>query len=182
MIVSLILMDISWYGQSCFKLKGKSATVIINSTDLLEADIVLNSHKLPGHQTSVALSSPMVFDSPGEYEVKGVAITGISSESTNIIYHLFLDKLNIVHLGDLGEDKLTEEQLEEIGQTDILLMPKSAAEIVAQLEPKIIIPMCEAPEQFLKEIGVAGVEAQPKLSISKEKLPEEPIVVVLKQS
>ncbi len=111
MIVSLILMDISWYGQSCFKLKGKSATVIINSTDLLEADIVLNSHKLPGHQTSVALSSPMVFDSPGEYEVKGVAITGISSESTNIIYHLFLDKLNIVHLGDLGEDKLTEEQL-----------------------------------------------------------------------
>ena len=182
-------MIISWHGFNYFKLKDNDHSLVLNpyaldkdsKFSLVNADVILFSDPSQVSKTKFNKEA-FVIDSPGEYEVKGVAITGISSESTNIIYHLFLDKLNIVHLGDLGEDKLTEEQLEEIGQTDILLMPKSAAEIVAQLEPKIIIPMCEAPEQFLKEIGVAGVEAQPKLSISKEKLPEEPIVVVLKQS
>ena len=112
-----------------------------------------------------------------------------------------LDNLNIVHLGDLGQAKLTEEQIAQIGQTDILLIPvgsvytidaKAASDIVSQLEPKIIIPMhfkteglkfeLEPIDNFLKEMGAEGALPQPKLSITKEKLPEEPQVVVLSKS
>ncbi|MDP3758385.1 MAG: MBL fold metallo-hydrolase, partial [Candidatus Daviesbacteria bacterium] len=150
---------------------------------------------------------PIVFDKPGEYEVSGVVMTGINSfhdnsegaeRGMNIIFHLLFDNLDIVHLGDLGQAKLTEEQVAQIGQTDILLIPvgsvytidsKAASEIVSQLEPKIIIPMhykieglkieLEGVDNFLKEMGAENVDPQPKLSITKERLPEEPQVVVL---
>lgn len=218
-------MDIYWYGQACFKIKGKNAAVIIDPfspefTGLklpkdLQADMVLTSHEHEDHNFSSPVvsaqgSRPMVFSRPGEYEVAGVVVTGINSfhdnsegseRGANTIFHILFDGLDIVHLGDLGQTKLTEEQVAQIGQTDILLIPvgsvytidaKVASEIVAQLEPKIIIPMhykidglkfdLEGVENFLKEMGAEGVVPVPKLSITKEKLPEEPQVVVLGKS
>ncbi len=218
-------MDIYWYGQACFKLKGKNASVVIDPYDPsftglklpkdLSADVALVTHSHQDHNfTSVVTTpsgvKPMVFDKPGEYEVAGVVITSIKSFHDNVegaergmnnIFHLLFDNLDIVHLGDLGQTKLTEEQVAQIGQTDILLVPvgsvytidaKAASEIVSQLEPKIIIPMhyhiegsksgLEGVEGFLKEMGAENVVSQPKLSITKEKLPEEPQVVVLSKS
>src|SRR3989338_9583763 len=152
----------------------------------------------------------MTFTRPGEYEIAGVVITGIKSfndnsegseRGSNTIFHMLFDNLNIVHLGDLGQVKLTEEQVAQIGETDILLIPvgsvytidaKAASDIISQLEPKIIIPMhykteglkfeLEPIDNFLKEMGAEGALPQPKLSITKEKLPEEPQVVVLSKS
>lgn len=218
-------MDIYWGGQALFRLKGKNATVIIDPFDPdftglklpkdLVADVVLSSHDHKDHNnTNVAITSvgdkPMKFSEPGEYEVAGAVITGIvsshddkegSERGKNIIFHLMMDELNILHLGDLGQSKLTEGQISQIGGIDILLIPvgsvytidaKAAVAIVTQLEPKIIIPMhfkieglkfeLEGVEPFLKEMGAEGVTAVPKLSITKEKLPEEPQVVVLAKS
>lgn len=215
-------MDIYWGGQAFFKLKGKNATVTIDPYDPdftglklpkdLNADVVLTTHDHKDHNHTDAVKTaseekPMVFNSPGEYEVAGVVITGISTfhddaqgsqRGKNTIFHLMFDGLNIVHLGDLGQSKLTEEQITQIGETDILLIPvggiytidgRAAAFIVSQLEPKIIIPMhykieglkfeLEGVDGFLKEMGAEGVTPQPKLFISKEKLPEEPQVILL---
>lgn len=218
-------MDIYWYGQACFKLKGKNAAIVIDPFDPdfvglkspkdLQADVVLSTHNHGDHNyvgavTAPAGGKPMVFDRPGEYEVGGVVITGINSfhdnsqgseRGVNTIFHLLFDNLAIVHLGDLGQSKLTEGQIAEIGQTDILLIPvgsvytinaEAASDIVSQLEPKIIIPMhykteglkfeLEGVDGFLKEMGAENIVAQQKLSISKDKLPEEPQVVVLSKS
>ena len=218
-------MDIYWYGQACFKLKGKTASVVIDPfypdfTGLklpkeVQGDVILCSHQHQDHNNSEGITKadgkkPMVFKDPGEYEVGGVVISGISSfhddsqgleRGKNIIFHLMFDGLDIVHLGDLGQSKLTEEQVAEIGETDILLIPvggtytidgKVAASLVSQLEPRIIIPMhykieglkfeLDPVDNFLKEMGAEGVVAQPKLSTTKDKLPEEPMVVVLSKS
>ncbi len=218
-------MDIYWYGQACFKLKGKNASVVIDPYDPdftglklpkdLQADVVLNTHDHKDHNFISVVKDPqggvpMAFSEPGEYEVARVVITAISSfhdnsegseRGVNTIFHLLFDGLDIVHLGDLGQTKLTETQIAEIGQTDILFIPvgsvytidaKAASEIVSQLEPKIIIPMhfkteglkfeLEGVEGFLKEMGAEGVIPVPKLSITKDKLPEEPQVVVLSKS
>lgn len=218
-------MDISWYGQACFKLKGKNATVVIDPFDPdyvgfklpkdLSADVVLSTHNHKDHNfvdgiTKPQGGKPMVFNKPGEYEIGGAVITGINSfhdnsegseRGANTIFNMFFDNLDIVHLGDLGQSKLTEEQIAQIGQSDIVLIPvgsiytidaKAASDIVSQLEPKIIIPMhykidglkfeLEGIEDFLKEMGVEGAVPQSKLSITKEKLPEEPQVVVLSKS
>lgn len=218
-------MDIYWGGQSLFRLKGKQATVIIDPFDPdftglklpkeLTADVCLQSHDHKDHNntkvvTSPAGKHPMIFDVLGEYEVGGVVITAINSfhdnsegaqRGRNIIFHLLFDGLNIVHLGDFGQSQLTEEQIAQISETDILLIPvggvytidaKAAASIVSQLEPKIIIPMhykleglkaeLDPVEKFLKEMGVENITPQPKLSISKDRLPEEPQIVVLSKS
>lgn len=215
-------MDIYWYGQSCFKIKGKNASVVIDPfypehTGLklpkeLTADVVLSTHEHEDHSNVAVVTNPtgvkpMIFTLVGEYEVGGAVITGIpsfhdnsdgSQRGSNILFHMMIDGLNLVHLGDLGQDKLTEEQIAQIGQTDILFVPvgsiytinaKAASEIVSQLEPKIIIPMhykipglkfeLEPVDNFLKEMGAEGVVSIPKLFITKEKLPEEPMVVVL---
>ncbi len=114
---------------------------------------------------------------------------------------MIIDDLNIVHLGDFGQSELSEAQVEQIETVDILLIPvggvytisaKDASDIVSQLEPKIIIPMhykiegltapLEGVENFLKEMGAENIVPLPKLTISKDKLPEEPQVVVLSKS
>ncbi len=218
-------MDIYWGGQALFKIKGKNASVIIdpfdeNFTGLklpkdLTADVVLASHSHEDHNNTKAVTSPnggkpMVFNTLGEYEVAGIVVTAISSfhdnsqgseRGRNIIFHLMIDGLNVAHLGDLGESQLTEEQISQIGEVDILLIPvggiftidsKVAIAIVAQLEPKIIIPMhykieglkfeLDGVEKFLKEMGSEGVVSQPKLAITKDKLPEEAQVILLAKS
>lgn len=218
-------MDIYWGGQALFKLKGKNATVVIDPFDEdftglklpkdLTANVVLSTHDHKDHNNTTAIKTAeggkvMVFKEAGEYEVAGVVIAGISTfhdnssgleRGKNTLFHLNIDGLNIVHMGDLGQSKLTEQQITQIGQTDILLIPvggvytidsKAAAFIVSQLEPKIIIPMhfkieglkfdLDSVEGFLKEMGVEGVTPQPKLSITKDKLPDEPQVVVLSKS
>ena len=217
-------MDVLYLGHSSFRLTNRKVSVVCDPFDpvvvglkfpKVSATIVTISHDHKDHNnttTPKTLSGgkPMVFKDPGEYEVCGVVVTGISSfhdnsegseRGKNTIFHLMFDGLNIVHLGDLGQSKLTEEQVSQIGQTDILLIPvggvytidsKQAANIVSQLEPKIIIPMhfkieglkfeLAGVEGFLKEMGAEGVIVQPKLSITKDKLPEEPQVVVLSKS
>ncbi len=208
-------MDIYWGGQAMFRLKGKAQTVVLDPFDPdftglelpkdWQADVVLSSHEHEDHNNIAAVTSDgtMVFSDPGEYEVKGVVITGIASShgegrGTNTIFHLMFDNLNIVHLGDLGQSFLSEEQITQIGEVDILLIPvgsvytidgKQASEIVSQLEPKVIIPMhyfieglkfqLDPVDKFLKEMGAEGLIAQPKLSITKDKLPEEPQVILL---
>lgn len=213
-------MDIYWYGQALFKLKGKTATVVIDPFDpnfiglkapkpseLEGADVVLVTHPHGDHNNvPLVPGEPKVFNGPGEYEIKGVSITGIglfhdkesgAQRGKNTVYHINMDGLNIVHCGDLGHT-LSEEQVDEVGATDILLIPvgsvytidgKEAAEVVAQLEPRIIIPMhfsipglsveLEGVDKFLKEMGSENVTPQNKLTITKDKLPEEPTIVVL---
>jgi len=115
----------------------------------------------------------------------------------NTIYLMEIDEISVCHLGDLGH-VLTAEQVEELGNVDILLLPVGgvstisvpvAAEVVRQLEPKIVIPMhyrtpaldreLEPAERFLKEIGVEQAKPQLKLSISRTSLPDNTQVCLL---
>lgn len=212
-------MDIYWYGQSLFKLKGKNATVVVDPYNPeiglkvpkdLGCNAVLVTHSHPDHNNTEAVSgSPLVVAGPGEYEVAGVTISGTpsfhdnsegSERGANTIYNISIDGISVVHLGDLGH-LLTEEQVSEIGAVDILLVPvgsiytidaATAAKVVRQLEPKIVIPMhykipdlkadLEPLENFLKEMGAESAQPQPKLTITRDKLPEETQVMVLSKS
>lgn len=213
-------MDIYWYGQACFKIKGKQATALIDPYDPAmlgiklpkdtSADMVLKTHDHADHSNlDVAGESAIKILGPGEYEVKGIAVTGVmtyhdnqkgAERGKNTVYNLEVDGVNIVHLGDLGQI-LEEDQLEEIGSVDVLMIPvggvytidaKDAARVVAQLDPKIVIPMhyqledlkveLQPLDNFLKEMSVENPVSQPKLSITKDKLPDEMQVVVLSKA
>jgi L-ascorbate metabolism protein UlaG (beta-lactamase superfamily) len=200
-------MEISWLGHSCFRLKGKQTTVITDpySPDMgyslgkPTANVVTASHQHPGHSYTEGVSgNPKAVTGPGEYEISGVLIIGISTfhdedraktRGKNTIYLIEIDEISICHLGDLGH-VLTNEQVEELGNVDVLLIPvggdstidaTSATEIVRQLEPKVVIPMhyktevlkrgLEPVTRFLKEIGAHNTTPQAKLSLTKSNLP-----------
>lgn len=213
-------MDIYFYGQACVKLKGKTTTVFVDPykeefTGLklpkdLSADMAISTHDHDDHNNLGAITDTVLkITGPGEYEVKGVSVTGVGTfhdkesgaqRGKNTVYNISIDGLNVVHLGDLGHT-LSEEAVDELGATDILLVPvggvytidaKTASDVVSQLEPKIVIPIhykiaglkfeLDPVENFLKEMGFESAEPLPKLSITKDKLPEELQVVVLSKA
>ncbi len=208
-------MDISWLGHSCFKIRGKQATVITDpySPDLgyslgkPTADIVTISHQHPGHCYVQGIGgAPRSVTGAGEYEIRSVLITGIATfhdseqgkkRGKNNVYLIEVDEVLVCHLGDLGH-VLTAEQVEEIGNVDVLLLPVGgvstinapmAAEVVRQLEPKAVVPMhyktealsreLEPVGRFLKEIGVKEINSQPKLSFTRSGLPASTQVFLL---
>ena len=212
-------MQIQWFGQSYFKIivKNNGDDVIIvtdpfdNSYGLkaskTSADIVTISHDHNDHNNLDAIKGEsFIIDSPGEYETKGVFIYGIPAFHDNkegkergniIIFKINTEDLTVAHLSDLGHE-LNDEQLDKLGNVDILLIPvggnytidaKKAVEIVSTIEPRIVIPMHYkipglagnlAPvEDFLKEIGAAKKEPQEKLTLKKKDLPQEDTEVVV---
>lgn len=155
--------------------------------------------------------SPLVIDIPGEYETKGIYIFGFSAahdnkageeRGQNNIYVIESEGLRIAHLGDLGAAP-SGKIMEEISGVDVLMIPvggvatigpKEASDLVVKIEPLIVIPMHYKAEgigetfkdfapvaDFLSEMGADKVEVLDKLSISKDKLPEETKVVVLER-
>lgn len=216
------MVDIWWHGQACFRVKGKNVSVVFDPYDptftglgklKLEADIVCVSHSHKDHNFVEAVTSasgkPFVISGPGEYEKSGVNIVGVASfhddsqgkeRGKNTIYNMAIDGVNIVHLGDFGQKKLTQDQVEQLSNCDVLLIPvgsvytisgKEAGDIIAQIEPKIIVPMhykidgikfdLDGVKTFLSAMGKEGLAPQPKLSVSEEKLPDEPEVVLFEK-
>jgi L-ascorbate metabolism protein UlaG (beta-lactamase superfamily) len=184
----------------------------------LEADVLLVTHHHPDHNNVKAVSAPpwagaekapFLIEGPGEYEIKDVFIQGISAfhdssfgkeRGLNTIYTIDLNGMRLCHLGDLGQKELTPEQLEKIGEIDILMIPvggiytisaKEAVKIMSQIEPSITIPMhyqipklnlkLDSLDKFLKTMGMKKIEPVAKLSIKKKDItPEEAKIVVLK--
>ena len=208
-------MDISWLGHSCFRVRGSHATVITDpyppslgySLGKPTARIVTVSHQHEGHSYVQGIGDgPRLVTGPGEYEISGVLIIGIATfhdrekgrqRGRNTVYVMEVDEISVCHLGDLGH-VVTAEQVEEIDNVDVLLLPVGgvstidapmAAELVRQLEPKVVIPMhyktqalswkLEPVERFLKEIGVKEVSPQPKLSVTRSSLPASTQVFLL---
>lgn len=225
-------MDIYPLGHSAFRIKGKSASVVLDPFDpkmiglkfpkVETPDIVTISHGHGDHNflEALGLSAPVtgsgrsgetfIAAGPGEFEIKGVTIVGVptfhdekngAERGANTAFKLVVDEVNVCHLGDLGH-KLTDQQVDALGNVDILLIPvggfftidaKVAAEVVAQIEPTIVIPMhykreglapqlaekLESVDKFLKEMGAEAVSPANKFNTSKDKLPENTTVVVL---
>jgi L-ascorbate metabolism protein UlaG (beta-lactamase superfamily) len=210
-------MEITWYGLSCFRLTERNlATVVTDPFDSqaagyealkLKGDVVTVSHEAPGHSyVSAVKGHSHLINTPGEFEIGGVFITGIqtdgygkdeSDEPRNTLYVFDYEGVTVAHLGDLRRVP-SQTEIEALGTVDIVLVPvggggglnaAKAAEVVSLLEPGFVIPMhygtssCNfklAPlSKFLKEMGLGNIEPQPTLKVTKSMIPEDTRVVVL---
>ena len=218
-------MELTWYGRTCVRLKGRDAVVVADAYQSvvgptgrgITGDIVTFSHpddtplpKAKGRTTRdgathlpTSLDEAFILDGPGEYEVRHVLVNGVRTfrddkrgveRGRNVAFVIEVDGVHVVHLGDIAHT-LSEEKLGEIGSIDVAcvpiggqLSPTKAAELVAQLDPKIVVPMpvCEDEAacepllaRFLHEMGTTAGEPQARLSITSSGLPEETTTVLL---
>jgi len=220
-------MELTWYGRTCVRMRGKDAVVVADAYQSIvgptgrgiSGDIVTYSHAddaphpkakgrvsrdgttlLPG-----SLEEAFCLDGPGEYEVKDVLITGVKTyrdehrgdeRGRNVAFIVELDGVHVIHLGDIGH-LLTEDKLTDIGPVDVACIPiggtlsaTKAAELVAQLDVKVVVPLpvcedgdsAEALDKFLHEMGVPTAPVpQSKLVLMPSTLPAEVTTVLLEQ-
>jgi len=209
-------MDIQYFGANClsFTVKGNRFVVDENLNSL-----GLNSIMKP---TDVALytsetlkpaklNAKLVLDCPGEYEVADISIIGIPArahmDEENIkkstIYKIAANDLNVVLTGHIYP-KLTEEELERIGLTDVLFVPiggngytidpLGALTLIKAIEPKLIVPThysepdvkYEVPqkslEEALKEMSIEPKDTVSKLKVKASELGDLTQLIVLKKS
>jgi len=217
-------MTITYHGHSTFKIKGKIGTVVTDPYDdyigmtlpKMSADIITVSHNHKDHNAVKSLvgtsrrNNPFIVTDAGEYEVGGISVFGVQTyhddnggveRGKNMVFTILIDGIRVCHLGDLGHE-LTPEQLEEIGEVDVLICPvggvftidpEQAVKTIRAIEPGIVIPMHYRTEKhnpevfgelktlddFLKVYGVSPAPAAKLDLASKSSLPEETELVVL---
>ncbi len=173
----------------------------------LESNIVLVTHnEEDANNISSVVGSPKLINMPGEFEVRNVFVYGIDAplkrevkgvRVPNCLFRIESEGMHIAHLGALDR-ALTDEELQGLENIDILMVPvggarvlspKLATEVIAQIEPRVVIPMTyQLPslkeelgtvDQFMKEMGLGKREEQNKYKVTRKDLPEEDMQVVL---
>ena len=161
-------MEIRYLGHASFLIKTKDAKLVTDPFDptmvgfkfpKTDADIVTISHQHKDHnQAKNVEGTPLIIEMPGEFQKKGIRVTGYQSfhdnvrgaeRGENIIYKIESEGIAVLHCGDLGyvpEDGL----LDLIGVVDVLMVPvggnysldcEQAAQLIKKIEPSFIIPM-----------------------------------------
>lgn len=195
-------MDIEYKGGNCVVINTKQVTIVVDPklSALGLKDIANKDDVVVATQADFAVHTDEVaVDQPGEYEVKGVSITGVGAQR-NIdavgklatMYRIANGDFTIAVVGHVATP-LSEEQLETLGVVDVAVVPvggngytldaHQAVGLVRQLDPKIVIPVhyadktikYEVPqmelEPFVKELG-APIEQTAKLKLKVGVLPE----------
>jgi L-ascorbate metabolism protein UlaG (beta-lactamase superfamily) len=217
-------MELTWYGRTCVRLRGKDAVVVADPYPAIvgptgrgiSGEIVTFSHpddkpvaRAKGKRSHdgrtvipTSLEDAFVLDGPGEYEIRNVLLTGVRTyrddahgdeRGKQTAFVVELDGMHTIHLGEIGH-LLTEDELADVGSVDVACVPVGgalsatrAAELMAQLDPRIVVPMpvcqneadCrEALATFFHEMGGEPV-TQSKLSVTSSGLPVETTAVLL---
>jgi L-ascorbate metabolism protein UlaG (beta-lactamase superfamily) len=149
----------------------------------VEADLLLITHEHGDHNhVDAAVGEPHLFRSTaGTRETPVGDVVGIASEhddvagtqrGPNTIFCFTLDGDRVAHFGDFGQKELRPEQRAAIGEVDVLFVPvgggftiggRQAADIVKELEPRIVVPMhyrtpaidfLEPADEFLEAVDM----------------------------
>ena len=155
------MIKIKWLGHACFKIYFDDIQCVIDPFEDnyvpgyrnidTSADIILASHQHNDHYGMHSVRQLMRY-------VRGVEVAkvetchdekGGSLRGKNIVHVMEYNGLKIAHFGDIGH-VLDEEQIKQIGDVDVALVPiggtytvraDEAKTICQQVNAKIIIPM-----------------------------------------
>ena len=144
-------MQIRWYGQSAFLLRGERSVFLDPFGDVgvfaarglrfdyppiadAGAELVLVTHEHADHNGVDAVGGePVVIRSTaGTFETPVGDVVAVAAEhddvagtsrGPNTLFRFVLDGLAVCHLGDLGQAALRPEQRAAIGELDVLFVP-----------------------------------------------------------
>jgi L-ascorbate metabolism protein UlaG (beta-lactamase superfamily) len=137
------------------------------------------------NRTSLNVRDVFIYNLPIYQQAFGNALKGAA-------FMFDLGVLCIAHLGDLSHT-LTPEQVKQMGRVDVALIPiggvftmppETAREVLAQLNPKIAIPMHYRDSSYILESFIQGLSARrlntDTLVVNKAALPKKTEIVVLR--
>lgn len=190
------MFEIEYKGANSVVMSTKKGSIVTDPKLSLVGlkDITIKDDVELATEARFALNSPearIAIEGPGEYGVADFDIKGIEAQrhldaetepKASTMYRIEVSDFRVAVIGNVFE-KLSEEQLEELGVIDVLIIPvggngytldaTGAAGLVRKIDPKVVIPVhyadsglkYEVPqdpvELFVKELG-APVEQQSK--------------------
>jgi len=166
-------LTITWVGQACFILKSDTATVVTDppvasvgyTIPAVTANAVTVSHNHTDHNNTAGVGGQFTLidgrpvTARQQMTAAGISFTEIpafhdntngTTRGQNTLVAWTQSGLKIAHLGDLGQEQLTADQLADLKDLDILFIPgggfftfspERAAQYVTELKPRIAIPM-----------------------------------------
>lgn len=186
------MLDIQYKGGNSVVLTTKKTTIYIDPN--VEALGLSNPKITKGMQLATEKrflltgTDCLTFEGPGDYEASGVSVHGIAAQrhidtpedvKKSTVYRLATDEFSVGVVGNI-DGSLTDEQYEELGLIDVLVVPvggngytldaKNAASLVRQVEPRAVVAVhyadnaikYEVPqdelELFTQELNVAVEE------------------------
>lgn len=162
----------------------------------IASDILLTTHSHDDHYRADFVDSfpgkKLTWET-GPLKVDDVTVTGISAlhdeglaEGSDFIYVIDAGGFRIAHFGDLGQDKLTNEQLATIGKVDIAFSQlsnsyssmdennKKGLNLMNQVKPRLVIPThLSQPTAELAVAGWKGTFATGPITIRPDQLPAQ---------
>lgn len=192
-------MDIEYKGGNCVTLTAKKSVLVFDPKNSVLGLKDQGANAAVQLLTQPQFAAPhgddtVVIDGPGEYEVANMSVRGIAARAhmdgsdapkKATMYSVASEEISVAAVGHVHPD-LSEEQLEQIGVVDVLIVPvggngytldaTGAVELVRKIGPKIVIPTHYADsavsypvpqaelDLFTKELG-APVEEVSKLKL-----------------
>lgn len=176
------MFNIEYKGGNCVVISAKKSTLIADPKLSLVGlkDVSTKGSIELVTEDRFAVNDPealLRIEGPGEYEVADFSIRGVSAQrhldteadgekATN--YKIDVADLRIALLGNVT-GQLNEDQLESLGVVDIVVIPvggsgytldaTSAAALVRQIDPKVVIPVHYADSGVKYEVPQDGLEA-----------------------
>lgn len=177
------MIDVYFLGKNCFRIKGKKTSILINPKEkkAVADDIILFTSKSlrAEFNNNDESKNTIIIDGPGEYEIKGVSVIGLTNS-----YKFLIDSADFFYIDNMDE-KLSKEDFEEIDVVDVLItsLTKSTSETVSETEPKIIVPIAQqenqaATDSFVKSTGFEVQKVKSKFSFAKDKISEKTTIYI----
>lgn len=171
-------MDIAVLGKNSIKIKGKQVTFVVDptkETPKTSADAIILLDGSNDIDISRITDSRIIINGPGGYEVGGAKISGTKTPR-GTIYRFSIDDVSIV----LGY--ATDAKIEGFNMCQVVVVNTSSDfsdAFVTAIEPKITVLYGDKKLEGAKALGAENVVPVPKVTISRDKLPEKMEIVVL---
>lgn len=209
-------MEIQYFGANCVRINTKKSSVVVddNLADLGQKAVTKSGEVAlftgPHGDVSSKAEVKIIIDRPGEYEVADTSIQGIAARAhideegikNATIFKITDDDIRVVVAGHIFPD-LSDDQLEQIGMVDVLVIPVGgngytldgvgALKIIRKIDPKIVIPthfdekglkfpVVQQPlSEALKALAMEPKETLPKLKVKPAELTDTTQLVVLEK-
>lgn len=188
-------MEIRLINNRTALIKGKNESVILNPTleeiksNKTNSRVVLVTEKK--YDQFGLNGEKVIIRGPGEYEVGGIEVTGLSGGEGQTIYIITVDGVDVGVVGNLSVE-LTDKKIERVAEIDVLVVAlgnmtnKTILKWAKKWGANYVIPMNYedkegAVKSFLDEADREDLEPVEVLKVEKDNLPEGMEIVVLKK-